>query len=59
MNWLHFGFFFLVYEIIVKYSKHHLISSSPNFYWFMQYMKSDNGENGITQLPLVMNFFYT
>jgi len=51
--------FFLEYEIIVKYSNPHLISSSPNYYWFMQYMKNDNGENGITQLPLGMNFSYT
>jgi hypothetical protein len=43
------------YEIIVKYSKLQLMSSSPNYSWFMQYMKSDNGESGITQLPLGMN----
>jgi hypothetical protein len=47
------------YEIIVKYSKPHLTSSSLSFIWFMQYMKNDNGENGITQLPLSMNSFYT
>jgi hypothetical protein len=42
------------YEIIVQCSKPHLMSSSSNYSWFMQYMKNDNGESGITQLPLGM-----
>jgi len=41
-------------EIIVQCSKPHLMSSSLNYSWFIQYMKSDNGESGITQLPLGM-----
>jgi hypothetical protein len=32
------------YEIIFKYSKHCLTSSSLNYSWSMQYMKNDNGE---------------
>jgi hypothetical protein len=47
------------YEIIVKYSNPGLTYSSSNYSWFMQYMKSDNGESGITQLPLGMNSSYT
>jgi hypothetical protein len=47
------------YEIIVKYSNPRLMSSSPNYSWFMQYMKSDNEESAITQLPLGMNSSYT
>jgi hypothetical protein len=47
------------YEIITKHSKPHLSSSSLNYSWFMQYMKNDNGESGIIQLILGMNFFYT
>jgi hypothetical protein len=47
------------HEIIVKYSNPSLTSSSSNYSWFMQYMKSDNGESGITQLPLGMNSSYT
>jgi hypothetical protein len=47
------------YEIIVKYSNPRLRFSSPNYSWFMQYMKSDNGESGITQLPLGTNSSYT
>jgi hypothetical protein len=47
------------YEIIVKYSNPPLTSSSPNYSWFMQYMKSDGGESGIAQLPLGMNSSYT
>jgi hypothetical protein len=35
------------YEIIVEYSKPHLFSFLPNYSWFMQYMKNDNGESGI------------
>jgi hypothetical protein len=47
------------YEIIVKYSKPWLTSFSPNYFWFMQYMKSDdNGESDIIQLPLGVNSFY-
>jgi hypothetical protein len=42
------------YEIIVKYSKPQL-TSSPNYSWFVQYMKSDNRESGIIQLPLGTN----
>jgi hypothetical protein len=30
------------------------MSSSSNYSWFMQYMKSYNGESDITQLPLGM-----
>jgi hypothetical protein len=30
------------YEIIVKYFKPHL-TFSPNYFWFIQYMKNDNG----------------
>jgi hypothetical protein len=47
------------YEIIIKHSKPHLFSSSLNYSWFMQYMKSDNMESGIIQLTLGMNSFYT
>ncbi len=46
------------YEIIIKYSELYL-TFSTNYSWFMQYMKNDNGESGITQLPLGMNYFYT
>jgi len=46
------------YEIIIKYSKHYLISSL-NYSWSMQYMKNDNGENDNTQFFLGMNSFYT
>jgi hypothetical protein len=44
------------YEIIIKYSKPHLISSSPNYSWFMQHVESDNKDVKITQFPLGMNF---
>ncbi len=47
------------YKIIIKYSKACLTSFSPNYSWFMQYSKNDTRENGIIQLPLDMNFFYT
>jgi hypothetical protein len=32
------------YDFIVKYSKPRLSSSSKNYYWFLQYMGSDNGD---------------
>jgi hypothetical protein len=32
------------YDVIVKYSKHQLSSSSKNYYWFFQYIGSDNGD---------------
>jgi len=47
------------YEVIVKYSNPRMTSFFLNYSWFMQYMKSDNGESGITQLPLGMNSSYT
>jgi hypothetical protein len=46
------------YEIIVEYAKSCLISS-PNYSWFMQYMKNDNGQSDIIQFLLSMNSFYT
>ncbi len=47
------------YQIIIKYSKFHLTSFSLNSSWLMQYMKSNNRESDITQLPLGMNSSYT
>jgi hypothetical protein len=44
------------YEIIIKYSKPYLNSSSLNYSWFMQYMKNDNNDIDITEFPLGMNF---
>ncbi len=41
----------------VKYPKPQLTSLS-NYFYFMQYMKSHNGESGITQLPLGMYSSY-
>jgi hypothetical protein len=32
------------YDVLVKYSKPHLNSSSQNYFWFMQYMNYDNGD---------------
>jgi len=32
------------YDFMVKYSKPRLSSSSKNYYWFLQYMGSDNGD---------------
>jgi hypothetical protein len=40
------------FEIITKYSKPCLNSSSPHYSSFMQYMKSNNMHYKITQLPL-------
>jgi hypothetical protein len=47
------------FEFLVTYSKPCLILFSPNYSWFKQYMKSDNGDINIIQLPLGMNSFYT
>jgi hypothetical protein len=44
------------YEITIKYSKPYLNSSSPNYSWFMQYMKNDNNDIDITEFPSSMNF---
>ncbi len=44
------------YEILVKYLKLHLNSSSPNYSWFMQYMENYNGDGRFTPLPLGMHF---
>jgi hypothetical protein len=46
------------YEIIIKSSKPSL-TSSPNYFWFMQYMKNDNGDIDIIQFPSSMIFSYT
>jgi hypothetical protein len=46
------------YEIIIKYSKPSL-ASSPNYSWFMQYMKNDNGDIDIIQFSLSMIFSCT
>ncbi len=44
------------YEIIIKYSKSHLNSSSTNYAWFMQYKESDNGDGRVISLPLGMHY---
>jgi len=44
------------YEIIIKYSKSRLNSSSPNYAWFMQYKGSDNGDGRVISLPLGMHY---
>jgi hypothetical protein len=47
------------YEFIVTYFKPCLTLFSPNYSWFKQYMKSDNGVINIIQFPLGVNSFYT
>jgi hypothetical protein len=42
---LNYREFTVHYEIIGKCSKSYLTSSSLNYSWFMQYIKSDNGES--------------
>jgi hypothetical protein len=42
LNYIEFS---VHYEIIGKYSKSYLMSSSLNYSWFMQYIKSDNEES--------------
>jgi len=38
------------YDIVVKYSKPCLNSSSQNYFWFMQYMNYDNDDLGESTL---------
>jgi hypothetical protein len=45
------------FETIVKYSKPHLSLSLPHYCWFMQYIKNNKGDCGITQLLLSMIHF--
>jgi hypothetical protein len=44
------------YDIMVKCSKPHLSSSLRNYYWFLQYMNNDNGDDHNNQPPLGMHF---
>jgi hypothetical protein len=45
------------YDFMVKYFKLHLNSSSKNYYWFLQYMGSDNGD--VCNVPPSLNIKYS
>jgi hypothetical protein len=42
------------FQTIIKFSKPHLSSHSPHYFWFMQYMKNDKEDCRSFQIPLSM-----